>query len=52
MTHFLLIPGADTVTTPFEDWCESTGVHPESFGAWERFCARTAARSTPEPIIA
>jgi hypothetical protein len=25
------------VTTPFEDWCDATGVHPEALGAWETF---------------
>lgn len=52
MTHFLLIPGAETVTTPFEDWCESMGVHPEALGAWEMFSRRSAVHSTPDAIIA
>jgi hypothetical protein len=25
----------DHLTTPFEDWCEHTGVRPEESGAWE-----------------
>ncbi|GCD90682.1 hypothetical protein [Nocardioides sp. LS1] len=32
------------LTTPFEDWCESQGIHPEAFGAWEGF---EAHRSSP-----
>lgn len=52
MSDFLLIPGSERVTTPFEDWCDSVGVHPEVFGAWEEFCRLTAATSTPEPITA
>jgi len=29
--------GEPPLTTPFEDWCESNGVHPEAWGAWEAF---------------
>ena len=25
------------LSTPFEDWCELVGTHPEAFGAWERY---------------
>ncbi len=27
----------DSLATPFEDWCGAHGIHPEAFGAWERF---------------
>ncbi|MCW2842129.1 MAG: hypothetical protein JWN22_45 [Nocardioides sp.] len=26
-----------SLSTPFERWCESVGLHPEAFGAWESF---------------
>lgn len=29
----------ERLTTPFEDWCEATGTHPEAPGAWEDFTA-------------
>lgn len=33
---------AAAVTTPFEDWCEAHGVHPEALGAWETFAFQRA----------
>ena len=33
----------ESLTTPFEDWCEATGTHPEALGAWERFTQRASA---------
>ena len=33
------------LTTPFEDWCESSGVHPEAPLAWERFQATLDPRA-------
>jgi hypothetical protein len=30
------------VTTPFEEWCDQSGVHPEALGAWECFSAALA----------
>jgi hypothetical protein len=33
--------GGPPLTTPFEDWCERTGVHPEALGAWEAFVLDT-----------
>ena len=33
------------LTTPFEDWCESSGVHPEAPFAWERFQATLDPRA-------
>jgi hypothetical protein len=27
----------ERLTTPFEDWCERHGVHPEESGAWELY---------------
>ncbi len=37
----------EPLTTPFEDWCREHRIHPESWGAWERFEAEQAyARPT------
>ena len=33
------------LTSPFEEWCGSQGIHPEKFGAWESFEATAAAAS-------
>jgi len=33
-------------STPFEDWCERLGLHPDEPGAWERF---EGAFRTPPP---
>jgi hypothetical protein len=33
----------ERVTSSFEDWCETQGIHPEAFGAWESFEATAAA---------
>jgi hypothetical protein len=27
----------DWLTTPFEDWCEAHGLHPEDRGAWDLY---------------
>jgi hypothetical protein len=38
----------EPLTTPFEDWCREHAIHPEAWGAWERFeldQARTAAKA-------
>ena len=35
----------EVVTSHFEDWCESQGIHPEAFGAWESYEA--TASTTP-----
>ncbi|MFC4787233.1 hypothetical protein ACT8ZV_22340 [Nocardioides sp. MAHUQ-72] len=34
----------EPLTTPFEDWCTSQGIHPEKFGAWESYQAISTAR--------
>lgn len=34
-----------SLTTPFEDWCEATGTHPEAFGAWELFTEQSRPAS-------
>lgn len=34
----------ERMTSPFEDWCEAQGVHPEAFGAWESFEATVGVR--------
>lgn len=39
MSDYLFVPGTESLTTPFEDWCEAAGIHPEAVGAWEHFCA-------------
>ena len=31
------VAAGDWLTTPFEDWCEGHGVHPEERGAWELY---------------
>jgi hypothetical protein len=46
MTDYLSFSGEQKLTTPFEDWYETVGVHPEVFGAWEQFCELAA---TVEP---
>jgi hypothetical protein len=33
----------EALTSHFEDWCESQGIHPEAFGAWESYEATAAA---------
>jgi hypothetical protein len=33
----------DALSTPFEDWCDATGTHPEAFGAWELFTQQRPA---------
>ena len=35
----------ERMTSPFEDWCESQGIHPDAFGAWESYEATVAAAS-------
>ena len=35
----------DGVTTPFEEWCDQSGLHPEALGAWECFSAALAEAS-------
>jgi hypothetical protein len=59
--HRLLLTGAspaldlDPVTTPFEDWCDREGVHPEASDAWDRFeraCATTPPRSSTADQVA
>ncbi|GCD90681.1 hypothetical protein [Nocardioides sp. LS1] len=32
------------LTTRFEDWCEQHRIHPEAFGAWERYEAQVLAQ--------
>ena len=27
----------DLLSTPFEDWCASGGIHPEALGAWDQY---------------
>lgn len=44
MTHYLFVPGSERLSTPFEDWCDAVGVHPEAFGAWEGFSAWSTTR--------
>lgn len=34
--------GDDRLTTPFEDWCEARGVHPENPTAWHHYTWATA----------
>ena len=36
----------ERMTSPFEDWCESQGIHPDAFGAWESYEA-TAVEKSP-----
>ncbi len=40
--HLFERPG-DAPTTPFEDWCREHRIHPEAWGAWERYEADLAA---------
>jgi hypothetical protein len=35
----------ERMTSPFEDWCESQGIHPDTFGAWEAYEATTATEA-------
>ena len=45
--HLFASESADPpLTTPFEDWCEREGVHPEAPGAWE-FFERTVLETPP-----
>lgn len=45
----LPVEGApDHLSTHFEDWCESQGIHPEKFGAWESFEASRLDHDKPE----
>ena len=37
------------MTSHFEDWCESQGIHPEAFGAWESYQATAAATPAATP---
>lgn len=39
----------EALTSHFEDWCESQGIHPEAFGAWESYEA-TAATPADTPL--
>jgi hypothetical protein len=41
--------GPDLLTSPFEDWCGSQGIHPEAFGAWESFQATAASPAGDTP---
>ena len=43
-----LVPADERLTTPFEDWCESVGLHPEQPGAWELYSQVTSAPVAPE----
>ena len=44
---FLPIPTDDPepVTSPFEQWCASVGLHPEDSRAWPLYEARVAVKS-------
>ena len=33
----------ERMTSPFEDWCETQGIHPDAFGAWESYEATAGA---------
>ena len=39
MSEWRLDPAGsgDSLSTPFEDWCATRGIHPETLGAWECF---------------
>ena len=37
------------LTSPFEDWCETMHVSPETFGAWESFQAGRLAQGPTDP---
>lgn len=32
----------EPLATPFEDWCREHRIHPEAWGAWERYEADLA----------
>ena len=34
---------AESLSTPFEEWCAARGIHPDAIGAWECFEASQAA---------
>jgi hypothetical protein len=38
-----LLDGEESLTTPFEDWCEATRTHPEAPGAWELFISTASS---------
>ncbi len=40
------------LNTPFEDWCEAEGLHPEHPDAWDLFeRSATTAPGTPDPSL-
>ena len=41
----------EAVTSHFEDWCESQGIHPEAFGAWESYEATAAVTPASDAPI-
>jgi hypothetical protein len=34
----------ETLSTPFEDWCREQRIHPDAWGAWERYAAASQSQ--------
>ena len=39
----LAFPSTERLASPFEEWCEQRGVHPEHWAAWPAFEAEQQA---------